>query len=278
MRIGMISDLHLAPDGRSRCTTSPSQLVELIERLEDLCDEVIVVGDAYDLLRPRRLRGWREELERFGAQQPEVVRALERCRLLVGNHDRPLCARGVPEERAYMSGAMKVLCVHGHQWDVWLKKIWGMEESANFVAGWLERLQLDGVSRWMGDVPDVAQRLTLRLRGEQSERCEEDVESPTWQGVREEFDRGFDAIAIGHTHGLGLWPLQGDERRLVINTGSHVHDRRDAVVCDLEEQVVWALRDDRVVQVAWRAPVSNRWRVSARGEDRFEAHEGALRW
>lgn len=276
----MISDLHLAPDGRSRCTTEPGRVIELIERLEDVCDEVVVVGDAMDLLRPRRLRGWRAEMGRLKEQEPGLMSALSRCRLLVGNHDHPLRAIGVPEERSYVSQRVKLLCVHGHQWDVWLKKVWGMEEGANFVAGWLERLHLDGVSRWMGDVPEATQRLTARLfsmgGGDGGQAPREDECSATWQGVREEFERGFDVIAIGHTHGLGLWPLDGAPGKLVINTGSHVHGWRDAVVCDLEEELVWSLRDERVIQVAWRT--GDAWRTGERGEDRFEAIQGALRW
>ena len=270
----MISDLHLAPDGRTRCTTDPAELVGLIERLEGGCDEVVVVGDAFDLLRPRRPRGWRAELERLREQQAALMGALDRCEQVVGNHDYPLRAWGVPEERAYIGGGVKVLCVHGHQWDVWLKKIWGMEEGANFVAGWLERANLEAVSRWMGDVPVALER----FMGRGGAAAKEEESALTWRGVREEFERGFDVVALGHTHGLGLWALDGEPERLVVNTGSHAHGWRDAVVCDREEARVWALRDEEVVQVAWREGGVRRWSVRARGEEGFEEEARLWRW
>ena len=63
MRIALISDFHLAPGALNRCSSDPARLASHIEGLLASHDHVVVVGDAYDLLRPARWRGWREHLK-----------------------------------------------------------------------------------------------------------------------------------------------------------------------------------------------------------------------
>lgn len=245
MRLGFLSDLHLAPHRNNRCTSTPAELIGVIDMLERGCDRVICVGDTYDLLRPARPRGWRRELAHIRQQMPELKARLDRLEQVVGNHDRPLIALGVCEEWTLISPSQRVLVMHGHQWDVWLKRVWGLEESANFVAGWLERTGLDGISEWMGDVPGRVQ--AIGARGAAIEGSS-DGEHAYWLGAQAELERGFDVMVSGHTHGLELREMPGG--KLGINTGSHVHGHRDAAVLDVEEG--WALtwRDGAVRQVA----------------------------
>ncbi len=263
MRIGMISDLHLAPGRDSRCTTSPEDLIRLIDQLQEICDEVVIVGDAFDLLRSRRLRGWARALDRLRVEQPDLMAAISGCKQVVGNHDHPLCARGVPAEVSYMSDKFKFIVMHGHQWDVWLKKIWGMEEGANFVAGWCERVGLGKVSEWMGDVPGKVQEWTIGA----TESVPPEEQS-AWHGAEQELERGWDILAMGHTHGLELKVIE-ETGKLVINTGSHVHGYQDLAILDLAQGVACTVRDRKLVQVSVFDDECGGWEVSREeGRDR----------
>ncbi len=257
MRLGFLSDLHLGPRKTSRCTSTPAELLATLDLLEHTCDRVICVGDMYDLLRPRSPRGWRAELEHVRQDFPELHARLGTLTQVVGNHDRPLIVHGVPEELTVVTPRQRLLVMHGHQWDVWLKKLWGMEESANFVAGWLERTGLDAVSTWMGDVSGRVQ--ALGARGESPPQGSSDEEHAYWKGMAAELDRGFDVIVAGHTHGLELREMP--DGKLAINTGSHAHGWRDAAVLDLGEG--WALtwRDDVIRQAATFCDREKVWRV-----------------
>lgn len=275
MRLAILSDFHLSPEpGVNRCTTPPEQLSELLGGLLSCVDRVVVAGDAFDLLRPRRLRGWRDQLTRLHLRWPELMRAYGRCDAVWGNHDRPLAALRVPEEAAYHAGGESLLVTHGHQWDIWLKRIWGAEEGANFAAGWFERAGLHGVSTWMGDVPEVLDALGISRVAyrrwvssliDVSEADAEDVPRHIL-GAKASLEQGWSVVASGHSHNLELVPMSDG---LFLNTGSHTHGHRDVSLIDLEAGVAIARRDGRTRQIAARrqGEAGRRWALVASPHD-----------
>ena len=275
MRIAFFSDLHLAPGALNRCTTSPEDLGELLDKLERLADRVLLLGDAFDLLRPERWRGWRQQLDLLRQEHPELIERLLGMDAIHGNHDAPMNARGWPEERAFHhTGVGEVLALHGHQWDVWLKKIWGMEESANFVAGWFERVGLDGISKGMGAVPTLLERLQERREATKPlTPSPHDEASPEQEITRDKravarmLSQGWDVVIAGHTHGLGLYAIG---EGLYINSGSHAHDHVDAAILDTSAQLAITSRDGAWSEAAVRRrDGASGWDVIAnqRGEE-----------
>lgn len=264
MRIAFLSDLHLAPSGTNRCTTPADALCALLDELEQRAQRVVLLGDAFDLLRPERLRGWREQLAALWLEHPELMARLEALEPIHGNHDAPMRALGWPEQRAFQhSGIGSILATHGHQWDVWLKKIWGMEEAANFGAGWFERLGLDVVSVAMGAVPTLLEQLQEPLSQRRARAHTGAARLPRDQrGVQALMEQGWDVVVAAHTHGLGLYPMG---ERLYINTGSHAHGHRDAVLLDTQAGVALSWRDEQVVQQVHYDGV--RWHEVASGEE-----------
>ena len=262
-----MSDLHLGTREYDRCTSSTEQIIALLDELERRCERVVLLGDTFDLLRPRRARSWSSRLERIRQERPELVRRLEACHQIVGNHDAPLAALGVPEELDFVGASRRAVLIHGHQWDVWLKRVWGLEGSANFIAGWCDRAGFEAISSWMGEVP---RRLgARRVGGERGQGEGRRFEL----GAELELERGFDVIAYGHTHALGLFEMA--HGKLAINAGSHAHGWRDAAALDLDQGWALALRDGVAQQAASVSP-RGRWRVHERGEAGFE--EVLERW
>lgn len=158
MKIAFISDLHLAPGRLNRCAVPVSEIPDILDRLEDSHDEIIVVGDLYDLSRPPRWGEWQSHRERMRAEFGGVLERLETYPAVFGNHDRERASEGVPE-RLWRGGTKSIQVTHGHQFDHPIKRIPNLEATANFVAGWSVRAHLSVVSNVLGAVPRMLEVL-----------------------------------------------------------------------------------------------------------------------
>ncbi|MFW5966331.1 MAG: metallophosphoesterase family protein [Persicimonas sp.] len=240
MKLAIFSDLHLAADGANQCTASAGELVELCERLEARADRVLVAGDLFNLDRAPVPGAAERCLQGLRAKMPEVVERLERFDWLFGNHDRALAADGVPEERTYEADGRRILALHGHQFDMWLKRLPGLAPTANFVAGWLDRAGLQPVSAAMGIVPHALDRIRTRLGGDG------DTTDRGLEGARQFIVQGgWDVVVCGHSHQLRLVPCAGG---LFVNTGSLTCGHLEWVLIDTTTRRVEAYRDGAIVQ------------------------------
>lgn len=213
MRIAFLSDLHLAPGSLSRCTTSPERLLRDLDALEGWADEVILLGDVYDLSRPSTPRGWRAHLARVRAQSPELCARLDALTHVWGNHDKPMSTLGALECWSYKSDACAVRALHGHQSDALIKRVPVLAEVGNFAAGWLERGRRPKLARALGRVPEHLER----LRGE---AAQDGLDRIT--GFADDvLSEGWDVVVCGHTHRLGAFVRPGG---LFLNTGAHTRD------------------------------------------------------
>ena len=249
MRLAILSDFHLAPPPLNRCTTPPERLRALIATLKAQCDQVILAGDTFDLLRPASWRAWRAHWLAVASQWPGLAAEIEGCTSIFGNHDVPLGAQGMPEALRFEAGWGSVLITHGHQSDPWFKKIWGLQEGANFVAGHLERQGLAPLSLAMGQVPQLLDGVGRGREGKITPRIERYAQAQPAQ-----------VVMCGHTHGLGMTPMDRGSR-LFVNTGSHAHGHEDWVVMDLEVPQVELWRSEVLVARATRT--SECWQVRA---------------
>ncbi len=231
MRLGLLSDLHLAPGRLNRCTSTARQLHGLLDALQRRSDRIVIVGDLYDLMRPRAPRGWRALLAAARQEHGAIAARLEACELVAGNHDEAL---GAPAERVY-AARLRALVTHGHQFDPPIKRLPLAAEAANFAAGWFERARLGALAHQLGQVPTRLDRL---------------VDSPDRLSVgAQALARDWDVVIVGHSHGLSLTPVG---RGLVINTGSHTCGTLDAAWVDLDLGRAELWRDGAVVGRAER--------------------------
>ncbi len=263
MRLGLLSDLHIAPAPTSRCTTPPDELLALVGRLRDSCDRVLILGDLFDLSRPRRPLAWRTHLDAIASAHPELYDVLMACELVFGNHDLALAKLNVPEERTFQGGAHAFIALHGHQNDPFIKKIWGLPDAANFVAGWLERGDLSVAARALGQVPVVVDRVNHRARralGRSTVDAEDADRRPDRDVAlaRELIGQGWGVVAMGHSHALRLVPLDGG---LFVNTGSHCHGFVDHAIVDTDDGVAQIWRDGAMIAQAHHE--GDAWSVEA---------------
>jgi predicted phosphodiesterase len=244
LRIAVFSDIHLAPEATNRCTVAPSELLDLCDQLGDSCDRVIVAGDLFDLDRPRRLGDWRGQLRAIERAHPQLVDRLERFDWIYGNHDYQLQARQVPEERELVADGLRLLVLHGHQWDMLLKKVPGVPQAANFMAGWLDRARFSDTARLFQKAPWAIERVIGQLRSG------DDFQDRGTRGASALVAAGWDLVVAGHSHMLRLVPVTGG---LYVNTGSLCEGTTDHVVIDTRPPRVEAWRDGQLAEIAHRS-------------------------
>lgn len=257
MKLAVISDLHLAPGASNRCTASRRELLELFDEIEGAADRILVGGDLFDLDRPKRPGGWRSVIEGVREEMPKLSDRLDRYEWIFGNHDGQLCRLNVPEERFYGADGLRILARHGHQWDMPLKKLPALAPTANFVAGWLDRLGLDPIAAGMGRAPLILDRL-VHAKSPSKPGPDRSV-----RGARALIDlEGVDIVTTGHSHLLRLVPIDGG---LYVNTGSICQGFVDWALIDTNQAHVRTFRDGEPVQEAWRE--DDHWRVEGQSPD-----------
>lgn len=252
MRLALLSDLHLAPPGTNRCGTDPAALLRLLERLGSSTDQILTVGDLFDLSRPRLPWGWREQLGRIERAWPELTRALLGFDGVYGNHDAPRRHLGVPERLERRSALGPFLMTHGHQADVGIKRIPGLPEVANFAAGWFVRARLDAGADWLEDVPRQLEALRPRTSSGQGRG----PQNPTALWARRLLRQRGGVVVMGHVHRPRL--VVG-RCGLYINTGAHAQGHASHVILDLGrgEVELWS----HGARVAWGGYDGVRWSV-----------------
>ena len=240
VKLAVFSDLHLAPGGANRCQIDPKRLLEMFDRIEEAADRVVVGGDLFDLDRPRVPGDWRGQLEAVRRTYPALLARLESYEWIFGNHDAALRFEGVPEERAFVADGLRVLVVHGHQWDMLLKRIPLVAPVANFTAGWLERTALRRASGVMAKVPLILDKLWHRGRAAAGP-------DRSLAGATELLAQEWDVVICGHTHRLRL---EATDPGLFANSGAICEGHTDWILIDTAERRAQAYRDGRVVAQA----------------------------
>lgn len=256
MKIAVLSDLHLAPADSNRCTATPAELLDLFDTLEAQTDRVVLAGDLFDLDRPRVPGAWQALLDELWREQPEVMRRMHAFDWVLGNHDAALVRRGVPQERCLVADDVRVLIHHGHQWDMALKKMPGLASSANFVAGWLYRADLQGAAGALGRAPLALDRAWSKRIG--SPRTGRDR---LRRGAEELLaEENWDVVVCGHSHRLRL---VAGAHGLFVNTGSLCLGHIDWALVDTDAACpsVMLWRDGQPFERAEK--IAGRWQVGA---------------
>ena len=233
MRIAFVSDLHLGPGALNRCVVDRQKITRWLDLLESTHDRVIIVGDLYDLSRPRQLGNWQEHLESLRFEWGEVLERLEAMEAVFGNHDRARALMGVPERLEINVDGMQLLVLHGHQFDPHIKRVPGLESVANYAAGWFARLGVEPIGNLMGDFVAANERLESRIGGQRTYDL-------STQGALSLHAEGYPVVVMGHSHRLRHLVLPEGQ---FINTGSWTGRGAQWVSVETQSQSVHLFQD-----------------------------------
>ncbi len=219
----------------NRCSQNAGKITRWLDLLETTHDRVIIAGDLFDLSRPRKLGEWEDHLETIHFQWGDISRRLEAMEAVYGNHDRERALLGVPEHIVVPTASKPIIILHGHQFDPLLKRIPGLEKSANFAAGWLVRLGLSPLAEAMGTAVSLNELVESQFR-----RHDADDLDLSRQGAHRQLKDGFSMVIMGHSHQLRLIHLpEGD----FVNTGSWVCGQAEWVSVDTDSMEARLFRD-----------------------------------
>lgn len=235
MNIAVISDLHL---GSENATDSfghdDAEFLRFLGFLEGNFERVVLLGDIWETLTSPC--PWRAQRALSDAQSrhPEIARRLQRpCYTYIhGNHD--WVARDVaraPEQWSVDVDGKRLLFMHGHGHDRWIRFARRLVELGVCIGGWIRRLGGHRLYERLDRLDQARSALSL-----DATRCS----FQAWaMGVGS--GANADIVVTGHTH----VPLVADHgARMYLNSGSCSRGRFTYLALDTR-------RDRYSVQHAW---------------------------
>lgn len=211
MRIAVISDLHLgAGDASDSFGHRDGEFLRFLRFLEDNFERIVLLGDIWETLTPRRFGAYDESLREAREAHPLLAERFERPRYTYvhGNHDMIAGASlGARDALRIDADGTRLLFTHGHHHDFLIRHAFWLPKLGVWLGAWLRRMGLsaayrlfDGLDRW---------RAGTHL----------DPGSCSFQrwAIDLARDEGADVIVTGHTH-IATRAEHGS--RLFLNSGS----------------------------------------------------------
>ena len=153
MNIALISDLHLGSDDPTDSFGhDDGEFLRFLSFLEANFEKIVLLGDIWETLTSRFPWDPNRAFAAAQARHPEIARRLRspKYQYIHGNHD--LIARdiqGAPESWAIQTNGRRILFTHGHAYDRMLVSLRHLAELGVCVGGWLRRMGLHGLYRWL---------------------------------------------------------------------------------------------------------------------------------
>lgn len=226
MRVAALSDFHIGLSGRTDAFGHESEaFASFLDGLLDAHDRVVLLGDVFTA---DHAAVWgpvsaRAELRRILTRSAWLADRLAdpRVQYVHGNHD--LAAGdvlGAAERLVLGAGPLRVLFVHGHQFDPVARRALRLAQAGTWATGRLRAAGVPRVAQWFED-RDVEIK-DVRFRGPQG---------PYAQAANALCrDEDVCAVVMGHTHAARVDVV---EHGLSLNTGTCSGGRREWVSLDL---------------------------------------------
>lgn len=227
MRVAALSDLHIGLDGRTDAFGHDGRsFASFLDQLLATHDRVVLLGDVFTadhaaVWGPSHARA---HLRRILTRVPWLADRLAdpRVHYVHGNHDLVASdVLGAAERLVLASGAVRVLFVHGHQFDPVARRALRLAQAGTWATGRLRAARAPGLAQWFED-RDVAIK-DARFRGAQGPYAQAANALCT--------DADVCAVVMGHTHAARVDVV---ERGLSLNTGTCSGGRREMISLDLE--------------------------------------------
>ena len=215
MNIAVISDIHLGRGDRAdRKRGKDEALLRLLDYLEVHHEQIILLGDVWELLTPKWPGNPQRELRRVRAAHPELAKRFAHppYRYVAGNHDQAVEAlEGVPQEISIKIDQVHIIFTHGHQFDIWAHHLRYVGEFVVWFSAWTARLGTHALTRFFDQLHNL-------ITGSSGDDQLGGLERKLIQQSRE---RHAQMTVMGHTHLPGIVEHKG---HLLVNSGHCLGD------------------------------------------------------
>lgn len=231
-RIGVLSDLHLAPPGRALGFQGTSwRWLPFLDGLLQRCDAVVVNGDLFDLERGVVPFLFDHELRAAWQTHDALLARLQAAhvRWTAGNHDRALLRSGhaVPFLNLEVpQGTIRI--EHGDRFNAPIKQVRPLTTTATWASGRMVAVGADRLYRTLRQVERVLTRERVDYGTGSDERLGP-IERSGARWLAKQPD--FVGMVLGHTHRAGIWRTAGG---WLANPGGCTHDQPGWLEIDVD--------------------------------------------
>ncbi|MGH1348223.1 MAG: metallophosphoesterase family protein [Nannocystales bacterium] len=226
MRVAAISDLHIGLDERTDAFGhEPKTFAAFLDELLATHDRVVLLGDVFTADHAAVWGGAhaRVHLRRILTRVPWLADRIAdpRVHYVRGNHDVVAGdVLGAADRVVLTRGSVRVLFVHGHQFDPVARRALRLAQAGTWATGRIRAAGIPALAQWFED-RDVAIK-DARFRG---------VEGPYAQAANALCrDVGVSAVVMGHTHAARVDHV---EHGVSLNTGTCSGGRFEMLSLDL---------------------------------------------
>lgn len=148
MNIAVISDLHLgdrsSTDLFGHCD---AEFVKFLIFLENNFEKIILLGDVYECLMPRKFRSFKNTLQSVFKAHPDIISRFQNNKkytYIHGNHDEIAATElNAPNQLLLnVDNNQNILFLHGHQYDDLVQGAKFVSEFGAYLGGWIIRFGL----------------------------------------------------------------------------------------------------------------------------------------
>lgn len=206
MNIAVISDLHLGcGDETDQFGHKDFEFIKFLKFLESNFEKIILLGDIYECLMPRRFGSAKHALEKCFKSHAGIISRFKnnKYHYVHGNHDIITSKLfKSPSQLQIESNGKKVLFLHGHQYDGLIQNAPIISEIGAFLGGWIIRLGFTPLYKLFSNI-DVKYGTSIKFI--------EDVIK------KSAIPNNVDIVITGHTHISGKSEM---DSRLYLNSGT----------------------------------------------------------
>lgn len=205
MKYAVISDLHIGPgDLVDQFGHNEILFIKFLDFLESKHDKIILLGDIFETLMPRKFRCCSIMLNKCLNTYPKIWERFQSDKYIYifGNHD--FIAQNICKARecySDISGKDKILFIHGHQFDSINRYLKITNELGLFIAGWSLRLGAKSIYKKIEKLQLFSENEILFQK----------------EAINFIKRNNFDIIITGHTHNPTI--LHYDDK-IFMNSGS----------------------------------------------------------
>jgi len=227
MKYLYFSDLHLACDDSIDNFSKKKLFLNFIKWKDSQnFKRTYVLGDIFELWQGGKTFKADIRLNLIEKRYGEIIKILNNYELIVGNHDWEAKERyEMKEEAIIKSNNLRILCMHGHQFDEQYRDKISVKIARIATEGWGFLEALIGKKQMERILPSVEKMIEISRMKQKESAQHLDDEEYIKKAIKYAKDKNCNIVVIGHTHKPKFY-YDKNEKIYYINTGTWAEENK----------------------------------------------------